>query len=206
MAEPLSGGWPEQLAALLERLRQEGFRIGVPETLRLHQLLLALVDRGVPLDTPQRLTRLLGPVLCRSASEQEAFGGLVEQWWPGPVAAEPVPAPAPATTPANNNPIATLCRIATVRCCPSARKPCQSVALSESAQTATKPMLSNHGLGMTPQPPCQIIPIHPSPILILMTITRRKLLRNKAGWRLTLSSNHMSNPAPITAATIASHA
>jgi hypothetical protein len=100
VAEPLSGGWPEQLAALLERLRQQGFRIGVPETLRLHQLLLALVDRGVPLETPQRLTRLLGPVLCRSASEQEAFGGLVEQWWPGPVAAEPVPAPAAAANPA----------------------------------------------------------------------------------------------------------
>ena len=116
------------------------------------------------------------------------------------------PCAAPATTPVNNNPIATLCRIATVRCCPSARKPCQSVALSESAQTATKPMLSNHGFGMTPQPPYQIIPIHPSPILILMTITRCKLLRNNAGWRLTLSSNHMSSPAPITAATIASHA
>jgi formylglycine-generating enzyme required for sulfatase activity len=95
VAEPLSGAWPEQLEALLERLRQEGFRIGVPETLRLHQLLLALVERRVPLDTPQRLTRLLGPVLCRSASEQEAFGRQVEQWWPGPVVPEAAPAPAP---------------------------------------------------------------------------------------------------------------
>jgi hypothetical protein len=85
VAERLSGAWPEQLEELLERLRQQGFRIGVSETLRLHQLLLALVDRGVPLDDPQRLTSLLGPVLCRSASEQEAFARHVRSWWPQPL-------------------------------------------------------------------------------------------------------------------------
>ena len=90
MAERLSGAWPEQLEELLERLRQEGFRIGVAETLRLHRLLLALVDRGVPLDDPQRLTSLLGPVLCRSASEQEAFARHVRSWWP-----QPLPQPSP---------------------------------------------------------------------------------------------------------------
>ncbi|MBU6355082.1 MAG: hypothetical protein KGQ81_08985, partial [Cyanobacteria bacterium REEB498] len=87
----------EQLNDLLEQLRHDGFSIGVPETLRLHQLLLALVDREVPLDTPERLTRLLGPVLCRSASQQEALGRHVAAWWPGLV---PVPvAPAPADPP-----------------------------------------------------------------------------------------------------------
>ncbi len=90
MAERLSGAWPEQLEELLERLRQEGFRIGVAETLRLHRLLLALVDRGVPLDDPQRLASLLGPVLCRSASEQEAFARHMRSWWP-----QPLPQPSP---------------------------------------------------------------------------------------------------------------
>ncbi|MFM9104011.1 MAG: hypothetical protein ACKOPS_22920, partial [Cyanobium sp.] len=113
MAEQLSGGWPEHLDELLERLRQDGFRVGVPETLRLHQLLLALASRGLPLDEPGRLASLLGPVLCRSASEQEAFRRHVEQWWPGPPVVEtpgegaqvvatakpnqpPIPSPAPA--------------------------------------------------------------------------------------------------------------
>ena len=94
MAERLSGAWPEQLEELLERLRQEGFRIGVAETLRLHRLLLALVDRGVPLDDPQRLASLLGPVLCRSASEQEAFARHVRSWWPQPLP-QPLPQPSP---------------------------------------------------------------------------------------------------------------
>ena len=86
MADPrLSGDWPERLEELLERLRQDGFRVGVPETRRLQLLLLALVDRDVPLDNPERLARLLGPVLCRSASEQEAFRRHLREWWPGPV-------------------------------------------------------------------------------------------------------------------------
>ncbi|MFM8276434.1 MAG: hypothetical protein ACKN89_05475, partial [Cyanobium sp.] len=98
----LSGAWPEQLEGLLERLRQDGFVVGVPQTLRLQQLLLALIDRGVPLDDPERLARLLGPVLCRSASEQEAFRRHLREWWPGPVllAADPAaPAAAPETVP-----------------------------------------------------------------------------------------------------------
>ncbi|MFN7900755.1 MAG: hypothetical protein ACK5N0_14045, partial [Synechococcaceae cyanobacterium] len=95
----LSGGWPEQLEGLLERLRQDGFRIGVPQTLRLQQLLLALIDRGVPLDDPERLARLLGPVLCRSASEQEAFRGHLREWWPGPVLLAADPAASPASAP-----------------------------------------------------------------------------------------------------------
>jgi hypothetical protein len=94
VAERLSGAWPEQLEELLERLRQEGFRIGVAETLRLHRLLLALVDRGVPLDDPQRLASLLGPVLCRSASEQEKFARHVRSWWPQPLP-QPLPQPSP---------------------------------------------------------------------------------------------------------------
>ena len=100
MAEQrLSGGWPEQLEGLLERLRQDGFRVGVSQTLRLQQLLLALIDRGVPLDEPERLARLLGPVLCRSASEQEAFRGHLREWWPGPVLLAADPAAAPAASP-----------------------------------------------------------------------------------------------------------
>ncbi|MEB3318655.1 MAG: hypothetical protein VKO39_11025, partial [Cyanobacteriota bacterium] len=96
MAERLSGGWPEHVDELLERLRQDGFRVGVPETVRLHQLLLALSARGVPLDQPARLAALLGPVLCRSASEQEAFHRHVEEWWPGAVEEE-VAAPVAST-------------------------------------------------------------------------------------------------------------
>jgi formylglycine-generating enzyme required for sulfatase activity len=95
----LSGGWPEQLEGLLERLRQDGFRVGVSQTLRLQQLLLALIDRGVPLDEPERLARLLGPVLCRSASEQEAFRGHLREWWPGPVLLAADPAAAPEAAP-----------------------------------------------------------------------------------------------------------
>jgi WD40 repeat protein len=92
VAERLSGDWPEHLEELLERLRLDGFRIGVRETLRLHQLLLALVERGVPLNDPQRLASLLGPVLCRSASEQEALARHVRSWWPQslPVAISPL--------------------------------------------------------------------------------------------------------------------
>ena len=33
MAERLSDSWPQQLDTLLERLRQDGYRIGVPETI-----------------------------------------------------------------------------------------------------------------------------------------------------------------------------
>ncbi|MEB3156312.1 MAG: WD40 repeat domain-containing protein, partial [Cyanobacteriota bacterium] len=95
MPEPLSGPWPEQLEALLERLRQDGFRVGVAETLRVHQLLLALVERGVPLDSPERLARLLGPVLCRSAREQETIQRHLAEWWPGPVVVEPEPLKSP---------------------------------------------------------------------------------------------------------------
>jgi formylglycine-generating enzyme required for sulfatase activity/DNA-binding beta-propeller fold protein YncE len=83
--EGLRGPWPEQLELLLERLRQDGFRVGGAETLRLYQLLVALVERGVPLESPERLARLLGPVLCRSAREQETFQRHMEEWWPGPV-------------------------------------------------------------------------------------------------------------------------
>jgi len=86
VAGRLSPAWPAQLEELLETLRQDGFRIGVAETLRLHQLLLALADRGVPLDSPDRLAGLLGPVLCRSASQQAAFRRHLRRWWEGPVA------------------------------------------------------------------------------------------------------------------------
>ena len=90
MPEGLRGPWPEQLEPLLERLRQDGFRIGVAETLRVHQLLVALVERGVPLENPERLARLLGPVLCRSAREQEVFQRHLVDWWPGAVVVEPL--------------------------------------------------------------------------------------------------------------------
>ena len=88
MPEGLRGPWPEQLELLLERLRKDGFRVGVAETLRVHQLLVALVERGVLLESPERLARLLGPVLCRSAREQETIRRHLADWWPGPVVVE----------------------------------------------------------------------------------------------------------------------
>ncbi|MFN7677860.1 MAG: hypothetical protein ACK5QW_04595 [Cyanobacteriota bacterium] len=91
MAGQLTTAWPPHLEELLETLRQDGFRVGVGETLRVHELLLALVERGTPLEDPRRLTTLLGPVLCRSASEQEAFQRHVDGWWRGPVAASAGP-------------------------------------------------------------------------------------------------------------------
>jgi hypothetical protein len=87
VAGQLTTAWSPYLEELLETLRQDGFRVGVGDTLRVHELLLALVERGTPLEDPRRLTNLLGPVLCRSASEQEAFRRHVERWWRGPVAA-----------------------------------------------------------------------------------------------------------------------
>ncbi|MFN9631406.1 MAG: hypothetical protein ACK59A_14440, partial [Cyanobacteriota bacterium] len=83
MAGRLTTAWPLHLDELLDTLRQDGFRIGIGETLRLHQLLVALAERDAPLNDPQRLATLLGPVLCRSAFEQEAFRGHLERWWEG---------------------------------------------------------------------------------------------------------------------------
>jgi WD40 repeat protein len=64
--------------------------VGTPETLRLHQLLLALMERGVELDKPERLARYLGPVLCRSASQQSLFEERLASWWAQVAAMEAV--------------------------------------------------------------------------------------------------------------------
>ena len=75
-------GWldPEELANFVDDLRAAGFRIGVPEYVKAQDLVLALVAKRETLDDPDRLRRLLGPLLCSSKSEQQTFGTLFEQW------------------------------------------------------------------------------------------------------------------------------
>jgi hypothetical protein len=68
------------LATLVPRLRNAGFRIDTRQYLIAHQLLIALANHGEPLATPERLISHLRPIFCTSADEQERFGNEVLLW------------------------------------------------------------------------------------------------------------------------------
>jgi hypothetical protein len=71
---------PENLVAFLDELREAGFRVGVPDYVKVHDLAVRLLATGVTLDQPQQLGRYLGPLLCSSEAEQMEFEQRFAHW------------------------------------------------------------------------------------------------------------------------------
>ncbi len=67
---------------LFANLRQHGFEVGVDAHLALADLWLNLLARGQdPATDPERLARLIGPLVCASPHDQLVFPRLFDAWW-----------------------------------------------------------------------------------------------------------------------------
>lgn len=91
----------EELAGLVEELRQRGYDIGTQECLNAHRLFLALAAEGRAPHDAGALTTLLAPLFCSTPVEQDDFhawfsGWLNRQRLSGQQEAGPCPTPAPA--------------------------------------------------------------------------------------------------------------
>jgi WD40 repeat protein len=71
---------PEALADFILQLRAAGYKIGVSQHIAAQELLLALIDRGETLNSPEQLGTLLGPVFCTSPTEQDNFQQHFSGW------------------------------------------------------------------------------------------------------------------------------
>lgn len=71
---------PEALFEFIEELRLANYNIGINHYLLVQDLILTLAAKGEPLEHPQRLQTLLGPILCSSPSEQSDFEHRFERW------------------------------------------------------------------------------------------------------------------------------
>ncbi len=80
LEQPLAAALARNLPTLLARLRAAGYSIGPSERIAVEGLLArsALAGRWPP--EPQALGRMLAPVLCSSAAEQQGFGAHFETW------------------------------------------------------------------------------------------------------------------------------
>ena len=63
----------------IDNLRSAGYHIGTTEYIAAQNVTLALIEQGVPAELDE-LRLLLGPVLCRSATEQAAFQQHFQAW------------------------------------------------------------------------------------------------------------------------------
>ncbi|MGA1131139.1 MAG: formylglycine-generating enzyme family protein [Prochlorotrichaceae cyanobacterium] len=84
-------GWlhPDVLSSFLDDLREAGYNIGVEQYIAVQDLILALVaqeqaQRSIasakPLEDPEQLRSLLGPIVCSSATEQADFQDRFDRW------------------------------------------------------------------------------------------------------------------------------
>jgi hypothetical protein len=75
------------MAALFSDLATNGFEISAPQLVRLNSLLLALGLSTLGPRSAGELGNFLGPVVCRSAEEQDAFRRIFRYWFPETVIA-----------------------------------------------------------------------------------------------------------------------
>ena len=68
------------LVDFLDYLRTQGFRITVNEYAATHELIVALIDRGIDVRDENVLKSYLGPVLCVSPRDQAAFPSHFDRW------------------------------------------------------------------------------------------------------------------------------
>jgi WD40 repeat protein len=71
---------PESLTDFIFQLRAAGYKIGVSQHIAAQELVLALIDRGESLDSPEHLSTLLGPIFCTSPTEQDDFQQQFSGW------------------------------------------------------------------------------------------------------------------------------
>jgi hypothetical protein len=72
--------YPGGLFDLLDYLREHGFRITTSEYAVVHELMAAMIDRGLDLSDPNIVKSHLGPVLCWSARDQASFSSHFDRW------------------------------------------------------------------------------------------------------------------------------
>lgn len=71
---------PDRLTDFLAGLRLSGYRLGVEEFIVIQDLVLALIEKGESFEDPARLANVLGPVVCKSQTEQADFHKRFEDW------------------------------------------------------------------------------------------------------------------------------
>lgn len=83
--EPVIPPWcdPDALATFLDSLRHTGYRIGTAQFVACQDLVLALTVKADFSDSPDKVTRLLGPVVCSCPEEQADFRFRFERWVEG---------------------------------------------------------------------------------------------------------------------------
>jgi hypothetical protein len=69
-----------RLPDLIDELREAGYSIGIDQYVAAQDLLLALAGWGALPENVGRYRRLLGPIFCKSAQEQEDFRGRFDRW------------------------------------------------------------------------------------------------------------------------------
>ena len=106
--QPVSMRWSSPgLDDLVDRLRAEGFPVGLSETLDAARLLRRLGEANAPLADRAGLRGRLRPVFCKSSADQQRFDRIFDAWADAPFEKEdenepPVPNPTPAPAPAPN--------------------------------------------------------------------------------------------------------
>ena len=63
----------DKLIGLIDKLREEGYSIGISQYIAAQDLILILISQGENLDSPEKLRSLLAPIFCSSQLEQENF-------------------------------------------------------------------------------------------------------------------------------------
>ena len=89
---------PKALIRLINALRRAGYNIGFSQYIAAQDIMLALLAMGDGHHDTERIKRILGPVLCKSSQEQEAFGDYFQSYLlkDAPISTEP-PAQIPLT-------------------------------------------------------------------------------------------------------------
>lgn len=64
---------PDLLFDLVDGLRADGGKVGVGEYIAVQQVLLAAAARGLPVERPEDVQRLIAPLLCTTPDEQADF-------------------------------------------------------------------------------------------------------------------------------------
>jgi hypothetical protein len=69
-----------ELPGFIDELRLAGYTVGIEQYVAAEDLLLALAARGALPDDPRRLVTLLGPIVCKTPTEQEDFRARFRRW------------------------------------------------------------------------------------------------------------------------------
>lgn len=71
----------QDFLSLLEKLRAEGFAVSLDQCVAVQEMLLRLARNGALSQDPRAAAHWVGPIVCRTPSQQQCFPAIFEHWW-----------------------------------------------------------------------------------------------------------------------------